>query len=207
MTDIEHSESQEETSQIEAVEKFDIAQLRKVAKFLGITAQRDWRAEDYVAAIKTKQEQNALSTYVFDGNTGPAPGHARLMLHRDPTPGHKNSPVQVGVNGRIIHIPRGIEVDVPLPFVEALKNAKTTYVRQVEMGNANAPMGIFRDEETVSYPFQVTAVTPGGKFENQHDARATNYVHRKAFYDMVGRWPTSGELQEAIKARIFRTTK
>lgn len=208
MTDmIEHSEVQEETSNIDAVKSLDIAQLRKLAKFLNITAQRDWRAEDYVEAIKAKQAANALTQYVIDGSTGPAPGHARVLIHRDPTPGHKNSPIQVGLNGRIIHIPRGVEVDIPIPFVEVLNNAKTTQIVQTEGASAFNPAGTYKDQVSTSYPFQVIAATPGGKFENQYDQRSANYERRKAFHNMTGRWPTDGELKEAMKAKIIRDLK
>lgn len=207
MTDIEQSDGTEGRSQVEALESLDIAQLRKFAKFMNIAAQRDWRAEDYVAAIKMKQEQNALQTFVFDTNTGPAPGYARILLHRDPSPGHANSPVQVGVNGRIIHIPRGIEVDIPHPFVEALNKAITVHTRQVEGDGSLFSRTAYRDEPTISYPFQLIAATPGGKFENQHDNRAANYERRKAFHTALGRWPTDAELKEAMKAKIIRDVK
>lgn len=207
MTDIEHSDGTEGRSQLEALESLDIAQLRKFAKFMNITAQRDWRAEDYVAAIKMKQEQNSLLTLVVDTTAGPAPGYARILMHRDSSPGHANSPVQVGVNGRIIHIPRGMEVDIPLPFLEALNKAVTVHTRQVEGGASMFAQTAYRDEPSPSYPFQFISATPGGKFENQYDNRKASYERRAAFHKAMGRWPTAGELQEAMKAKIIRDLK
>lgn len=199
----ETSDAQEERSQLETLESLDIASLRKYAKLMRITAQRDWQREDYVAAIKTKQDA-ANVALVFDNSTAPAPGHARIRIERDPTPGHRNSPVPAAVNGRIWLVPRGIEVDVPLPVVEVLKNSVSNQYRQVEGGNASQPMGVFKEEEVRTYPFQVLAVTPGGAFLNPHDQRSANYERRLAFHKAFGRWPTDGELKEAMRAKIVK---
>lgn len=196
--------SEQEKSHLDALEEFDINQLRKVASFVGVQPARDWKKEDFVRAIKAKQEQNDLTNYVFDDGTAPKPGYARIVLHRDPTPGHKNSPVQVGVNGRIIHVPRGIQVDVPIPFVEALRNARSMQIRQVEGASAATPGGVYRDEEMTNYPFQVDAITPGGKFENPYDGRHIVYAQREEFFKKFGHWPTAAELVEAKKAKILK---
>lgn len=204
MTEYE-SGAQEERVEATSIEQMSIAQLRAAAKFLGVTAQRDWRAEDFVRAIKNKQEQNTLTQYVFDGSSGPAPGYSRVMIHRDPSPGHKNSPVPLGLNGRIIFVPRGIEVDIPTPFVGVLQNAQTGAMQEIEAGSLNSPGGRFKETFATSYPFQVTAATPGGKFESQLDNRKASYERRKAFADVFGRWPTDGELKEAMKQKIIKS--
>lgn len=201
--EVEHSDAQEERTQLETLESLDIASLRKYAKLMRIPSQRDWQKEDYVEAIKMKQAQQNVSL-VFDNSNAPAPGHARILLHRDQSPGAKNGPIQVGVNGRLIHIPRGVEVDIPLPFVEALKNAKGTQIRQISDASRDQPAGLYKDEEVHYYPFQVLAATPGGNFTNPHDQRAASYERRKAFHDAFGRWPTDGELKEAIRAQIIK---
>lgn len=203
MTELEQSDAQEERSQIDAVANLDIGMLRRAAKQLGITAQRDWTKEDFVTAIKQKQESN-LASIVFDGSTAPKPGHARIIIHRDPTPGHKNTPIHVGVNGRLLQVPRGLEVDVPIPYVEALKNAKTTIVAQTSGATQDNPSGSYKDEDRSSYPFQVLAMTPGNSFINQSDGRAASYERRYAFYKKIGRWPTEGELKEAMKNKIAK---
>lgn len=201
--EIEHSDAQEERSQLETLESLDIASLRKYAKLMRITSQRDWQKEDYVEAIKAKQAAQNVAL-VFDNSNAPAPGHARILLHRDPTPGHRNSPIPLGVNGRMILVPRGIEVDVPIPFVEALKNSRSQQYRQVDGASQNAPMGVFKEEEVTSYPFQVIAMTPGGEFTNPHDPRSASFERRKAFHKAFGRWPTDGELKEAMRAKIVK---
>ena len=188
--------------QLDALASFDMASLRKVAKIFGVTAQRTWSKEDYLTAIKRKQEQNTVTNFVFDSTTAPKPGYARVIIHRDPTPGHQNSPVHYGFNGMLIAIPRGVEVDVPYPFVDVMKNAITVQTEMVENLDMNSPgTGRFRDEDRLSYPFQVLAATPG-EWNNQHDGRKHGYAQRKAFFDTFGHWPTHGELTEWKKQSI-----
>lgn len=204
MTDLnEQSNAQDERSQHDAIEALDIAELRKFGKMLGIPSQRDWRKEDFVAAIKAKQASNSVADFVFDTSQAPLPGHTRVIIHRDPTPNHKNTPIHVGVNGRLIQVPRGIEVDLPTPFIEVLKNAVTTIVKQASDATRDNPGGVYSDENQLSYPFQVLAVTPGD-FLNSNDNRAASYERRKRFFDVIGRWPTDGELKEAMKTKIAK---
>ena len=204
MTDtmIENSDAQEERSQLDVIDQLDIAELRKAAKVLNIEARRDWGKEDFVRAIQEKQSRKTAAPIVFNENLGPKPGYARIVLHRDPTPGHKNSPVQVGVNGRLLHIPRGVQVDVPIPFVHVLNNANTTILRQYADATRENPAGVYKDEETSSYPYQLIAMTPGGDFSNPQDSRSVKARRRQSFADKFGRYPTSGELKEWLSAKI-----
>lgn len=204
MTDQDQT-AQEERAQVDAVAALNIGSLRKAAKLLGITAQRDWSKEDFVAAIQAKQEENTHQL-VFDSSTAPRPGFARVLIHRDPTPGHRNTPIHVGVNGWIFQIPRGIEVDVPIPIVEVLKNARSIQVRQREAANAQNPSGTYQDEEQTNYPFQLLQMTPG-EFKNSNDGRGARYERKYAFFKKFERWPTDGELNEAMKQQIIKEMK
>ena len=118
--------------QLDAIEGLDIASLRKFASIMKIRSSRDWTKEDYVAAIKAKQESSALTSFVFDPSKAPAPGYTRVIIHRDPSPNHKNSSVHVGVNGYLVGVPRGVEVDIPTPFIEALANATQIDVQMAQ---------------------------------------------------------------------------
>lgn len=195
MSDVEKTEAQ---SQLEAVQALDIGQLRRAAKLLGITAERTWTKENFVAAIQNKQANEELVNAVFDLNIGPAAGYARVIIHRDPSPNHKNSPVHLGVNGRLIAMPRGAEFDIPIPFVEALKNATSLVTESAAESSKENPGGVYKEQERMSYPFQVISVTPG-PFINTNDGRGAKYAKRKAFFDMYGNWPTDGELKEYNK--------
>jgi hypothetical protein len=178
----------------------DMASLRKAAKLLGISAQRDWGKEDFVKAIQDKQANTDAELALLNANA-PKPGYARILIHRDPTPGHKNTPVHVVVNGRIFAIPRGLEMDVPRPIMEALANAITIVTRQKESGHGDGRSGAYVDEPQLSYPFQVIAITPG-EYVNPNDGRRVSYERRLAFHTKFGRWPTHGELQEAMKIKM-----
>lgn len=186
------------SNQNEILEDLSIASLRSAAKALGITADRKWEKEDFVRAIKAKRQGDDVTKIVFDNSGAPAPGYARILVHRDPTPGHKNSPIHVGFNGQLYQIPRNIEVDVPKEFVESLANARTVQIRQEQDATRKNPGGVYKDEEQLSYPFQVLAITPG-QWKNPHDSRAKSYAIRKQFNEEFGSWPTDGELKEYKK--------
>lgn len=190
-------------SEQEETGTLDIATLRRATKLLGIKAEPNWTKADFVAAIQTKQKEDNIPEVVLDANA-PKAGFARVLVHRDPTPGHKNTPIHAGVNGMILQIPRGLEVDVPIPFVEALKNATGSTPQLVEQADAKNPSGSYKEVEQMSYPFQVLAITPGNKFSNNHDNRKASYERREAFEKQFGRWPTRGELEEAMKAKIIK---
>ena len=192
--------AQDERSE-DGLDALKISDLRKFAKLLGITAQRDWTMEDFLLAIKQRQEQSGVSLAL--GENAPKPGYSRILVHRDPTPGHKNTPIHVGVNGQLLQVPRGVEVEVPTIFVEALENAVTTKKEQTKQASGDNPAGVFEDVQSVSYPFTVVATTPG-KYVNPHDGRAASYARRFEFWQKFGRWPTAGELNEAMKQKIVK---
>lgn len=176
-----------------SLDHIDIGELRKAAKALKLPAERDWTKKDFIAAIQAKQ-RHTLEQIVLDSSSAPAPGYARIYCHRSSAPKSRNLPIQLAVNGRIIQIHRGVELDVPIPYVELLRNAN--YKVKVDQGS-----GKFVDEVVMSYPFETRATTPG-PFLNSHDNRKANYVHRKKFFDKFERWPTHGELQESMKGNI-----
>lgn len=202
MTDMIDNETQEDT-----VGSLSIGQLRQYAKLLNIPSERTWDKNDYIDAIERHRANKNTANVVFDGPDGnaPLPGYARIILNRDPTPGHANSPVQVGVNGELLHIPRGIQVDIPIPYMNALRNATTRTSVQTGNPSKDNPGGVFREEDTLSYPFQLLAVTPATKqWVSKSDNRQVHYAMRVEFVDKFGRWPTDGELKEAIKAKLLK---
>lgn len=205
-----------------------IGELRALAKSYGIKAERTWKGEDFITAIKAKQEQGATPSLEADNDDGeadrliasyslatdrseaaaakgaPKPGHARIVLHKDPTPGHSNSHVPVGLNGRTLLVPRGTPVDVPIPFLGVLRDAVQLTRRQVSEPDGTHLQGVVAEEELLSFPFQIISLTPGGSFTNTHDQRSQGAKRRKAFHSDLGRWPTDGELVEWEKANAAR---
>lgn len=199
-----------------------IGTLRSVAKEAGVNVQRDWKREDIVKAIRasrgevaeevydTIEDPDAINELVFGRANGsnaanderPKPGFARVLIHKDPTPGHANSAIPVGVNGRMIFVPRGVPVNVQLEYVEVLKNAVQRLVIQKKEPSASAPAGEISEEEVLSYPFQVIAVTPGKAFRSDIDQRAKEARRREEFAKTFNHWPTRGELDEWEKSLI-----
>lgn len=187
-----------------SLDELDIAELRKYAKLLGITAQRDWNKEDFVRAVQANQQAQALLKYANTGSStndgSPSklkPGYARVIVHRDPVPGSANSPVPLGLNGRFFMCPRGVEVELPLEYVNVLADAKVTVVRQKKEPSANHPEGEIVEEDILSYPFQVLDISPylpGQKFNSSLDQRAAVAARKEAFRKIYGKYPTIGEL-------------
>lgn len=209
-----------------------IGELRALAKSYGIKAQRDWDKPRFIKEIAAKQEAGVTPDLSSSGvdedeadrliahyslptenktakaNSGlPKPGFARIILHRDPTPGHANSAVQIGLNGKFYNVPRGIPVDLPIPFLGVLRDAVHKVRRQVKEPNGENLDGVVTEEEQLSYPFQIVSITPGGKFSNSEDQRAATAHRRKAFHDVMKRWPTDGELAEWEKANAARAAR
>lgn len=184
----------------EALDKLDINSLRSFAKLMGITSDRAWGKEDYVKAIQRKRESMTVSV-VLDGGSAPKPGHSRILMHRDTSPGHKNGPVHVAVNGNIFSVPRGVEVDVPSYLVNALKDAVS--IQTVHIEDVNGP-GHYVESPQISYPFSVLAATPG-EVTNQHDPRAQEAALRAECKDYLGgKWATEGEYREWLKVRMHK---
>lgn len=187
-------------SHMDLVDSLDIKTLRTAASALGISARRDWNKQDFIYAIKERQSAQPAVEVVFDPSKNPRPGFARLIVHRDPSPNHKNSPIHVGLNGQIFQIPRNIPVDIPKEFIEVLSNARSVQTREQESSTRENPSGVYKDEEQLSYPFQVMAVTPG-EWVNPYDTRARKFALRSEFNRIHGAWPTEGELAEFKKTK------
>lgn len=73
----------------------------------------------------------------------------QIVIHTQDKPGGQE-PVQVGVNGRTMLIPRGVPEFVPVPYIEALENARE-YVYAEFTGEGLGGLG--KPREVLSYPF------------------------------------------------------
>lgn len=183
----------------ETLDSLNMAELRMYAKLMGISARRDWSKDDFVKAIKIRQESVYGGSSVEDTDDDLPPGHAKILIMRDPTPGHNNSSIPLGLNGRLFIAPRGVEFNIPMEYINVLADAKSKVLRQVEAPSLHKPEGVVKEEEIYSYPFQVLKVRPHTKdsaFRSQLDQRGAHYKRRLKFYETVGKWPTMGELLE-----------
>lgn len=181
------------------LETLSIGELRMYAKLMGISARRDWSKEDFIKAIKIRQDSVYGGSGDEDKDNDLPPGYARILIMRDPTHGHNNSPIPLGLNGRTFVAPRGVEFVIPLEYINVLADAKSKILRQVEAPSLHKPEGVVKEEEIYSYPFQVLKVRPHTKesaFKSQLDQRGAHYNRKFKFYQDIGKWPTVGELME-----------
>lgn len=196
----ENTMTQKDESE-DTLDSLGMSELRMYAKLMGISARRDWDKNDFITAIKLKQSAAALYSAAEDEKDQDdlPPGHAKILIMRDPTPGHNNSSIPLGLNGRMFIAPRGVEFVIPLEYIGVLADAKSSILRQVEAPSLHKPEGVVKEEEIYSYPFQVLRVRPHTKdsaFKSQLDQRGAHYARKKKFYDAIGKWPTVGELME-----------
>ena len=190
--------TQVDESADDTLRNLSIGDLRKYAKLMSITAQRDWTAEDYIRAIKAQQEAAKYTSQLSSDSTL-APGYARVLIHKDPTPGHANSHVPLSLNGRTFLVPRGTPQTVPIEYVGVLADARSYITTQKKEPSREQTQGEVVEELIQSYPFQVLEMRPhtdGSAFVSRNDQRAARYAKRAAFRDIFAKWPTDAELQK-----------
>lgn len=78
----------------------------------------------------------------------PGPQKIKIIIQRTDEPGG-DEPVPLGVNGRVMLVPRGEEVEIPTAYFEVLKNAVTHRYEALKEGGLN-PV----PREVPMYPFQ-----------------------------------------------------
>lgn len=122
-------------------------QLRAFAEtHLGIVMPPDAKTETLrakVAAAWNKDEiviqDDAPASTQPDRRAAPisAPdGKVKLIIQRTDDAGG-DEPVPVGVNGRVMLVPRGEEVEIPKPYFEVLKNAVKHIYEPLKDGGMN----------------------------------------------------------------------
>lgn len=177
----------------------DINALRTYCKVFGIPASKDWKKEDYLNSIRDKLKQVELITAAkeLSDSTAPKSGHSRITIHKDPSASASNYSVPAAVNGRIFMIPRGVEVELPNPVVEVLKNSTTHHTQNTNSNAKNMTEEKFEHIVATAYPYTIHAVSDG-PYINPNDQRQKVYKLRTQFLEKYGKWPTGAELSEAI---------
>ncbi len=120
-------------------------------------AKPDILVEDSASAPVSEPAQagvKATPQPVTDEQQGPAEGMVRLILGVTEEAGGADD-VQVGVNGKVMLVPRGKQVEIPERYFEALAHAVTyKYDPLPDGGMAPEP------RKVPLYPFQVLVSTP-----------------------------------------------
>jgi hypothetical protein len=190
------------TPQPHRPEDMTIQELRRLATSYGIRAQRDWVKEDFILAVNNRRNKNeTLVQLVADNSVGPAPGHARIMIHATQT--GSNHPIPVNVNNYYCRIPRDVEVDVPIPILEALNNSKTPVRAKDPRGGVDGqgkPKMVWK--EVPSYPYQVLGITPGtarhpsGALKIKPSTSPSKQGLREKYREIYGKWPRREEYKK-----------
>lgn len=185
-------------------DSMDIGKLRQYASFMQITVPKTAKKEDIIELIKSKKSGKA-SPVLADGTSKVPPGHAKIILAEDPSPGHKNFPVYVNANGYECTIPRGVEVIVPMRVVRVLSDAKVSKTKQTQNVDQHGREYTQDSKVTVlSYPFQVLEMSPGPEaLTNLEKSKLKAHAPRKRFKDRFGYWPKPGQLHRAIEKGVL----
>lgn len=181
-----------------------ISELREYASHMQIPLAKTATKEEIKEAIQRKLAGRAAPV-LADGGKVP-PGHAKIIINEDQTPGSMQVPVYVNANGYQCTIPRGKEVIVPMRVVRVLQDAKSkrlTQTRVIDQYGREIPQN-----QTVvvpSYPMQVLDMTPGPEpltlLEQQK--QKTNGP-RQRYAEMFGRWPRPADLRRAIERGLIK---
>jgi hypothetical protein len=102
-------------------------------------------------AVIAPKEASAIGGQRRPGKNPGDPDDIRIMLHKTDKAGGSR-PVPVGVNGRIMLIPRGEQVWVPEPYVQVLKNAVELQYPPYD-SDGDFLGGLKEPEEVPAYPF------------------------------------------------------
>lgn len=181
-----------------------IGKLREYAKHMRVALAKTATKEEIVEALERKL--NGRTTAMLAGELDRVPpGHAKITVHEDPTPGASNLPIYINANGYVATIPRGVAVIVPMRVVRLLNDAKVNRRKQtMVVGNDGREM--FRETTVVasSYPYTVHDMNPGPEPLTSHElAKQKAQRPRKRYKDLFGHWPRPGELQRAIEKGLI----
>lgn len=150
------------------------AQLRDFASLhLGLDIRPSAKHETVLARVQSAWDKEEIIVYgetEDERQSGPKPepvteeqrqkmrqqgdGKIRLLIGVTEEPGGEE-PVPVGINGRVMLIPRDKEVAVPLPYFRALEQAITfKYIQQVDERGNDAGLNP-APRKVPLYPFQL----------------------------------------------------
>lgn len=181
-----------------------IGKLREYASHMQLPLAKTATKEEIRQAIEKKLAGRTSAVLATKDGKVP-PGHAKIIINEDATPGSKNYPIYMNVNGYECTIPRGKEVVVPMRVVRTLQNA--TVKRRVQTEHQdNYGRSVFR-ETTVSvpsYPFQLLEATPGPEpLTALEISKRRTMGPRERYRAFFGRWPRHAELNRAIEKGLI----
>lgn len=185
-------------------DEMSIGHLREYAAHMQIPLAKTAKKDEIKEAIVRKLNGRSSAVIAERGAKVP-PGHAKIIINEDATPGSKNFPVYFNINGYQCTVPRGKEVIVPMRVVRALNDAKSKRRIQAAIPDQFG-REVFRETTVTvpSYPYQLVEVTPGDEPLTPHEqAKRRSNGPRIAYARMFGRWPRPADLRRAIEKGLI----
>lgn len=182
-----------------------IGRLREYASHMQIALAKNATKSEIKEAILRKLEGRAAPLMAQDVGKVP-PGHAKIIINEDPTPGSKNYPVVFNVNGYVCTVPRGKEIVVPMRIVRALADAKVKRLSQKAIQDEYGREIYQNTVVTVpSYPYQVLEMVPGPEpLTALEQQKRRTQGPRQRYRAMFGRYPRPAELVRAIERGFIK---
>ena len=181
-----------------------IGKLREYASHMQIVLAKTATKEEIRKAIEQKLAgRSAVKYAAVDGKV--PPGHAKIIINEDSTPGSKNFPIYMNINGYECTVPRGKEVIVPMRVVRTLNNAKVKRRSQMEVQD-DYGRNVFKETTVTvpSYPFQVLEMTPGPEpLTALEISKKKTMGPRRRYRALFGHWPRGNELNRAIEKGLI----
>ena len=186
-------------------DEMPIGKLREYASHMQIALAKTATKQEIKQAILRKLEGKAAPMLAGQGDKVP-PGHAKIIINEDPTPGSKNYPVVFNINGYVRTVPRGKEIIVPMRVVRALADAKVKRLSQKSVQDEYGREIYQNAVVTVpSYSYQVLDMTPGPEpLTALEQQKQRTQGPRKRYRQMFGRYPRPAELVRAIEKGFIK---
>lgn len=191
------------------VDEMSIQELRRLATSYNIKASRDWDRTDFIEAINNRRSRSSLVELVEDNSGNPLAGKARITI-QSPEQGSTH-PVPVNVNNYFALIPRDIQVDIPIPALEALNNS-TTPVRVKDpkggFDRDGKPKMVWRHVPT--YHVTVHSITPGiakgpnGQPLIKPSTSLAKHNLKMKYKEIYGRWPKREQFRKFEEMHMER---
>lgn len=182
-----------------------IGKLREYASHMQIALAKTATKAEIKEAILRKLEGRAAPMLASKEDKVP-PGHARIILNEDSTPGSKNYPVVFNINGYVCTVPRGKEIIVPMRVLRALQDAKVKRLTQKSVQDEYGREIFQNSVVTVpSYPYQVLEMVPGPEpLTALEQQKKKTMGPRKRYRALFGRYPRPAELVRAIEKGFIK---
>ncbi len=182
-----------------------ISTLREYASHMQIPLAKTAKKEEIKAAILHKLAGRSMAVLATAVSKVP-PGHARITINEDPSPGAQQIPVYVNANGYVCTIPRGKEVIVPQRVLRVLQDAKVKRLVQTTQRDQWGREVFQNTTVTVpSYSYILHEHVPGPEpLTNHEKQKARTNGPRQRYAAMFGHWPRPADLRRAIEKGLIK---